>query len=370
MKSSLSLAKTRNSSIELLRILAMFFVVISHYSFHGQLNFSDTDLIFNAYLLRCSKLGNLGVDIFIIISGYFLINSKFSLNKWLKLVFQVLFYSIIIYTVFTITGMNQFKLLDFVFSLLPTITKQYWFFTAYIALYLVHPFINVMLKNFSKKQFFTFLCVAIFIWSIIPTFILRYDFYGNEMVQFVLLYSLGAFLRINPINSKKETKMSYVFIAASGLCSVLIMILEQKLSVLKKLSIDLFGRNSIFIILVAVGLFMLFKNFNIGEVKFINNISKCTFGVYLIHDNNYVRKWLWNDVFPNGSYVNSYKLVLHLIVSVVIVYVVCTAIEYIRITIFEKPVFKLLNRPINSVEIKLKTAFSKVYIKINKLLYS
>lgn len=105
-------------------------------------------------------------------------------------------------------------------------------------------------------------------------------------------------------------------------------------------------------------------------LKFINSISKCTFGVYLIHDNNYVRKWLWNDVFPNGSYVNSYKLVLHLIVSVVIVYVVCTAIEYIRITLFEKPVFKLLNRPINSVEIKLKTAFSKVYIKINKLLYS
>lgn len=369
MKSNLTSKKTRNSSIELLRILAMFFVVLSHYSVHGQLEAVDLPLSFNRILLDITVTGNLGVDIFIIISGFFLINSKFKLNKLIKLIGQVLFYSIIIYLIFVLTGLKQFDLFDFACSLLPITTKQYWFVTVYVTLYLLHPFINIFLKNINKKQHIIFFSIIIFIWSIIPTMGSRFDFYGNEFAQFVMLYSIGAYFQLYPINTKKEKTLSIILIVANILICIFIMFLEYRISLIRIIGVDNCGRSSIFIILLASGLFLIFKNLKIKDSNIINTITKCTFGVYLIHDNNYVREWLWNDVFPNSSYVNTNKLALHLISSVIIIYVVCTAIDYIRITLFEKPVFKLLNKPIDSVEIKLKTAFDEVYKKIDELLY-
>ena len=90
--------KQRNSSIELLRIVCMFMIVIHHIATHG--NYS-----FELQCVTATKLwhsfinmgGKIGVDTFIIISGYFLINSKPSINirKIFKLEGQILFYSIL-----------------------------------------------------------------------------------------------------------------------------------------------------------------------------------------------------------------------------------------------------------------------------------
>ena len=62
-------SKKRNSSLELLRILAMLFIVISHYSVHGGFNLNSINLLFNKVFLQVSTLGNLGVNIFVLISS-------------------------------------------------------------------------------------------------------------------------------------------------------------------------------------------------------------------------------------------------------------------------------------------------------------
>ena len=75
----------------------------------------------------------------------------------------------------------------------------------------------------------------------------------------------------------------------------------------------------------------------IAETKDIDSTvaASATFGVYLIHDNNLVRPFLWRVVFKNASFQNSPYLIPYSIGVVILVYVACTAIEILRSKIFK-----------------------------------
>ena len=76
----------RNSNLELLRIIAMVFIVSHHFAVHG---FGDCNFVIsnpNNYLIYfLSIFGKIGVDIFVLISAYFMVNSRFTLRKLLVL---------------------------------------------------------------------------------------------------------------------------------------------------------------------------------------------------------------------------------------------------------------------------------------------
>lgn len=65
--------KVRNSNIEILRIISMLFIVISHYTVHNGVINASLPLGINRTLLEITTLGNIGVILFVIISGYFMI---------------------------------------------------------------------------------------------------------------------------------------------------------------------------------------------------------------------------------------------------------------------------------------------------------
>lgn len=79
--------KERHSNLELLRIISMLFILSHHLSVHG--DFKDiwiTILLNNKIWLRFIQLeGKVGVNIFVMISGYFLVSSnRIKLSKVLK----------------------------------------------------------------------------------------------------------------------------------------------------------------------------------------------------------------------------------------------------------------------------------------------
>ena len=102
--------------------------------------------------------------------------------------------------------------------------------------------------------------------------------------------------------------------------------------------------NSILIFTLSISTLILFSKIDIGNIKWINIISSATFGVYLIHDNKLMRNLLWVKIFKNQSYANSNKLILYSIETILIVYILCTFIDLIRIYILEKPILILLSR--------------------------
>lgn len=366
MSSDIINGKYRDSSIELLRILAIFFILISHYSSHGSIDKIFLEFGFNKIILIISVLGNLGVDIFIIITGYFLIKSKFKLSRLIQLLLQVFFYSSIIYLVFVFFGATSFSMKGIIKAFFPTIFKEYWFFTAYVSLYLIYPYINKMLLSMNKKVYIKYLFTICLLWIIIPTFTMK-DMYGSEIPQFILLYSIGAYLRIYEKVLYKNSKVlgKYLVIISMlflGIITILFSYISEYYQILYSITLHFYERSSLFIIISACGLFLVFKNLNIGSIKVINKIASCTFGVYLIHDNNYMRDLIWKNIFNNSNLAHSPFLIVHMISSVFIVFISCIVIEFIRQKYIERNILGLLYELSFKIENKIRRVIDKVCI--------
>lgn len=92
--------RTRESNFELLRIVCMFMIVWNHFFTHGP--WQDAGI--NSYLAHIFSFGKAGVDIFVMISGWFLVNSKFKSKSALKVLGQGLLYGTIFGIAATIKG--------------------------------------------------------------------------------------------------------------------------------------------------------------------------------------------------------------------------------------------------------------------------
>lgn len=95
----------RNSSFEILRIIAILFIVAHHFSVHGGFDFSSlgnsSQVIINrTWINFIAQFGKLGVNLFILISAFFLIESKFKARKVLSILAEMLFISITLGLVF------------------------------------------------------------------------------------------------------------------------------------------------------------------------------------------------------------------------------------------------------------------------------
>lgn len=344
----------RNSNIELLRIIAMLMIVFSHYASHGSL-YQSTDItfVFNKILIDSMFLGNLGVAIFMTITGYFMSKVKFNINRIINLWMQTLFYSIIIFIVFCIIDRNNFSIGGAINSFLPVVRSNYWFVTAYIILCCFMPFLNKLFEVINRKQFLVLISLLVIIYFFLPTFI-KFDFsrYAGRVTQFVAFYCLGAYIRYYPNNVFSNNKVSVGIVSLTGLGMLSTVILFDILSTRMEAFV---GKNEYFYatfsvvqLFLALSMFTLALNLKAKYNNFVNAVGGCTFGVYLIHDNNYMREYLWGNIFDNSKYAESNYLIVHFILSVIIVYVACTVIEYIRKYVLEKYVFKNRINRINS----------------------
>ena len=76
---------------------------------------------------------------------------------------------------------------------------------------------------------------------------------------------------------------------------------------------------------------------------FINTVAATTFGILLIHANSdTMRTWLWKDICNNVYFYNSQYFYLHAILTVLIIFTICSIIDYLRIKFVEIPTFNLL----------------------------
>lgn len=340
--------KKRNSNIELLRIISILMVVISHYSVHNCIENSLLPLGINRFLLEIFSLGNIGVILFVMITGYFMIENKNEgrVIKLLVLYMQVLFYSLGVYLIFTLFGYEVFSIKELIKYMFPFIFCRYWFVNAYIILYLLSPFINKFLNDLIKKDYLKYLLLLLVLFSILPTFT-KMNFYGNEIIQFILFYSLGAFFKKYPDNIFKNKKFNWLTLVISVilllLSVVVIDMLENYYSFDYIDSIYFFSRNSSLAILFSVSFFNLFINKKMYYSKFINTLSSLVFGIYLLSDHNIVRKFLWFDLLNNAKYVLSNYFILHFIFSILLVFIICGIVEFVRKNTLERFILYVLN---------------------------
>lgn len=351
------MTKMRNSNIELLRIIAIILVVFSHFCYHGAGHIlPNMEFGINRFILEAFTLGNIGIVLFMLITGYFLIDSnKLNIEKILKLILQVLFYSVLIYIMLVLLNFESFSIKNMIHSLLPITYKGYWFFTAYIILYLFHPYINKFLNGLKRKEYLNYIILMFAIFSVLAT-ITRSNYYGSELILFLMFYSIGGYLNKYKDNKFKNcnNKVMLISIITIILSIIFIDLLREYKIINLTNSIYLLEKNSPFLIMFSIALFDKFTRKKTCENNLINKISSLVFGVYLIHDNQFLRYIIWGDIFKVEYYSKSPYLVLYMISVIIVIILSCFIIEYLRKTIFEKPLFKLLDKKLDKIQGKIE----------------
>lgn len=140
----------RNSNIELLRMIGMFFIVMGH--FRHQADFNDLSLSVNSILISILGSGSrIAVNVFLIIGVWFMVDAKFSGRRIVVLWSQTAFYTYILTTLAILIGL-PFTLKDIARGYMPFIGRALWFSSAYITLIFVSPFLDQVLSWRVKQQ--------------------------------------------------------------------------------------------------------------------------------------------------------------------------------------------------------------------------
>ena len=339
-----------NTSIELLRIISMIMIMFHHFAYHGNFewNFNEVTLphLWYDFILMGGKVG---VDIFVLISGYFLIENTeklFQPKKLLKFWGQVVFYSIMTYLLSVMLRLNAFEIKQLIKVCLPITYPGWWFASTYFMLYLIHPFLNKLLHGLSKTEYQYLILMMVLCWSIIPTATTQL-FESNSLLWFVTLYGIAGYVNLYGGNQKLQSKhyfsLYFMVLIITYTVSTTFLFLGTKKEEWSTHAIDFFEIERLPILLMAITLFMGFVTLKMNYHKWINMIASATFGVYLIHDSSYIRYYLWTNIFKINQYQDSTFLILYSILVVFILYVSCTMIDLIRKKLVEKPYMLFVN---------------------------
>lgn len=331
----------RNLNFELLRIIAMFMVVILHVNgFGGLLNGYNPTLHPIPFLISnfIEFLCIIAPNLYVLISGYFLSNKKYSfkIEKFFQLILVTCFWSWMIGLVSCL--FLKANIGDFLFSgIFPVLSRRYWFVTDYIILYMLSPFYNIILQNINKVQHIWLLIILLFFFSVAhllwePINLNK----GYSLYWFSYLYIQASFIRKYDLKIHIRT---LVFIWGSILIFQLVGIYYTTLYEYNFIRIKVFNfnYNSLFVLINSVCCFLLFKSLTIKRGKsIICLLSSLTFGVYLIHINPTIASWLFKQVLPIKMFAGTqpFNVLLSLFLFTVLIFSVSCLLEYLRKQLF------------------------------------
>ena len=341
----------RKSNIELLRIIGMLMIIAHHYVLNSGIidafEVGSTSMNY-VFLTLWGMWGKTGINIFILISGYFMCTSSLTIRRYCKVFLEWALYNFGIYLIMLIAGYETAgpkRIFDLFFFFFIYANRSGCFVYSFLIFYLFIPFINILIRSMTKAEFKNFVLLLLFVFTILSTFFFNKAIFG-EVFWFIAVYFWGAYLRLYPPVWSESIKTSRRLFALSlviTFASVVFMIMMG--AVIKKGSpfYFLYDANKLGAVLVSVMMFVTFKNLSIGYSKLINLIAKTTFGVLLIHANSSAwREFMWVDLLHVNTFYSLplFVLVCRSILIVAGVFVFCSLIDMIRIYLIERLVFK------------------------------
>lgn len=367
--------KTRDSNFELLRIFAMFFIIIHHFAQHG-ISFpseSASQFSFNFFVkeILWGAPGAIGNYLFIFTSGYFISEKSASKEKIFRLWFQIFSTSAIIGCVFYFTKIptigftntalteyykhgfavaaRQVSLKDIVFSFMPCYFGNNWFANTYLVFLLLVPILDKAVRQMNESEHKKAIFVLVALGTIVPLGLRERFFYPSAVFVFIIGFFIAKYIRLYDPKIFKNTKRN-----AACATGIFIFIAVYKIFARKIFAIipfpnsndvehlvRIFDKNeSLPVMLCGLFLFMTFKNLKVPHNHFINSIASTTFGVYLIHENPLVKHYLYHAVLKSDFFVNSPLLLPYLIAGSLAIFAACSVIELLR-----KRIFKIIKLP-------------------------
>ncbi len=353
----------RNSGIDLLKITAMFMVVLLHVWGPGGILFevkSGTSHFQAAWLLEFMLF--CAINCYGIISGYVCLNSRYRYTNLILLWIQVALYNVVITAYYFFSQPDIVTKSDLISAFFPISNNTYWYFTAYAGMFLLIPLFNRAARSLTKKQFAVILTTLFFALCVLPCIFNRDIFstgWGYSTLWLSFLYLTGAYVKMYGIFNNNSLIALSVYIG-SVLISWGVKLFEEYLAPSAYWSDLASGRvaqyTSPFMFLAGLSLVAVFSNLRLPKPvsKITAVAAPCTFGVYILHTQ--VNVWYKIITYKYASFVNFpvYKMILSAIGVALCIFVVLWIVDYIRSVIFKilriKPLLlKLENKILGNI---------------------
>lgn len=311
----LETSSPRLPQYEWLRLLAMFFIVALHTSTHGldvfyhPPSFSAppqcglvNGLLVQLWLNLCS----VGVNIYILITGYFLITASGKWRKLCRIWWQTLLFALAAPLLLVLPGQVAGSEWQWGF-LLPLRNDVYWFVTRYVALLALAPFLSRLAQGLSRKEYALLLGILALLNLKFGRFLYGELFSGNNsLLFFIFLYLTGGFLRLWAGRPRwRHFGTAYLGFCLATAVAAWSVGLWKSGGTATSLIVGAYNGTHF---ISALLLFRWAQGLTLPSgrlAQWICRAAPFTFGVYLLHDHPVVRHWLWHQVFDLRSMADS-----------------------------------------------------------------
>jgi hypothetical protein len=243
--------------------------------------------------------GKVGVNIFMLISGYFLVNKQFKKSRLISFAvrtYVVAFFIVAISVVFAQQSIKSAVML-FLNPIFPFNGTGWWYITAYAVVLLLFPVINLIFENLSQKSMWIGILCSIMFMSVLPLFNLDTELPGatHGAVWMIVLYAIGGYLsKFNVLNkiTLKQVWLALV-VALSLMVGRFALILWQPQAVKPILSLlgwlqPIPWRDADpFLLIVAICIFAFavkYPSLKMGKITKI--LAGETLAMYMLHNSN------------------------------------------------------------------------------------
>lgn len=336
-KTSIADRGTRAVNFEALRILSMLMIVTYHCMVHGNVMnnvpaYSVNWLLYSLFY----PLLQVGVNCYVLISGYFLCDSRFKASKMLNLWSTTVFWSVGLRFFAIAISHAEVSIVEIVKAFIPITQREYWFVTTYLLMYLCTPFLNSAIRHMTQRQHASALLMSFAVFIVLQNAFFWNNFTfasDHSPIFFFILYITSAYIRKYP-PAKRNWGVRYL------LAALMVFVLDTAVTLLSKRLLGyVFGGtafttfNSVPVYLESIFLFLAFRELRIQNKwlsKMILTISPLIFGVYLIHDHNDIRSLLWVKLFHCHEWGNDPFLLARVFGTTAVVFLMALLLEWLR----------------------------------------
>lgn len=329
-----------------MRIISMLFIVTTHiFSWGGVMNASSYEIQKIIYFIYA--IISIHVNSFVLVTGYFQSKSKFKISKVIRLLLIMWFYKATLTIVGYKLGWFTLSKFELLWNISPFDFSNYWFIKLYIVLYCLSPFINKMIANLNSVSFRKLLIVMFTFCSVVMT-LTNYELFNNakgfSLVNFVLLYLIGAYIREYVINEKTKEKVTgcnarrcyLIIFVICFLINYCIFRIGNHLTVYDgvckffgdRVTNFFIAYDNPLLIIGAVAYFMFFGFVNVKS-RIINFISHFTLEIYIITETALFRPILYGWFNLEGPFYSK-MILLKVLVVAIIIFISCFGIAWIK----------------------------------------
>ncbi len=285
--------------MELLRIIAMFLILVVH-SDYFSLGAPTREDIIASPLASVTRVGIesvslICVNLFIFISGWFGITLK--RHKIADLLFQIAYFYFGLFFIALIAGYASINLHSI--RLLLLLTKHNWFIPAYLLLCILSPVLNSFIDNTDRKRFLTVL-VGFFAVQTWCGWLAESDtFRGYSTISFTGIYLLARYIsKYNLADYISKERAIIVFVGCTTINTIigLVTTYTGKLTALYMPYINPLTT------IATVSFALIFVKLSFKS-NIINFIAKSVFAVFLLHSNfNLVDRFTGLNIYIFNNY--------------------------------------------------------------------